>query len=312
MLKFVDLLSGEIKLILLRKSGEFEMKTVLIILGLVIAVTSLFAGDLDAYMLYNTSGEEIDYNEMISALQDADIVLFGEMHDNPIAHWLELEVSKSLYEVVGEKLVLGAEMFEADNQLIMDEYLQGFIKTNHFEENVRLWNNYGTDYKPLVEFAVENNLNFVATNIPRRYANMVARGGFESLEQLSDEAKMFIAPLPLSYFPEADCYKQMMGMTGMPGKMHAGNLPKAQASKDATMAYFISRNLKEDDLFLHFNGRYHSDNHESIILYLNEFAPQRKVMTISTSLNENMAIPEEDKGIADFIIVVPESMTRTY
>jgi len=234
------------------------------------------------------------------------------MHDNPISHWLELQVSKSLYEVVGEKLVLGAEMFEADNQLIMDEYLQGLIKTNHFEENVRLWNNYSTDYKPLVEFAVEKNLNFVATNIPRRYANMVARGGFESLDQLSDEAKSYIAPLPLTYFPEADCYKQMMGMTGMPGKMHADNLPKAQASKDATMAYFIFQNQVSDGIFLHFNGRYHSDSHESIILYLNEYAPESKVMTISTSLNGNMAIPEEDKGIADFIIVVPESMTRTY
>ncbi|MDP8220898.1 MAG: ChaN family lipoprotein [Candidatus Stygibacter frigidus] len=288
------------------------MKIGLIILGLVLSLTPLFAGELDAYRLYNTLGEEISYEQMIDALDQADIVLFGEMHDNPIAHWLEKEVSKSLYEKVGEKLVLGAEMFEADNQLIMDEYLQGFIKTSHFEENVRLWNNYSTDYKPLVEFAVENNLNFVATNIPRRYANMVARGGFESLEQLSDEAKGFIAPLPLSYFPEADCYKQMMGMTGMPGKMHADNLPKAQASKDATMAYFISRNLKKNGLFLHFNGRYHSDNHESIILYLNEYAPESKVITISTSLNEDLSIPAEDKGIADFIIVVPESMTRTY
>ncbi|MDP8209493.1 MAG: ChaN family lipoprotein [Candidatus Stygibacter australis] len=288
------------------------MKTVFLILGFIVIITGLYADELDAYRLYNTSGEEIGYNEMISALQDADIVLFGEMHDNPISHWLELQVSKSLYEVVGEKLVLGAEMFEADNQLIMDEYLQGLIKTNHFEENVRLWNNYSTDYKPLVEFAVEKNLNFVATNIPRRYANMVARGGFESLDQLSDEAKSYIAPLPLTYFPEADCYKQMMGMTGMPGKMHADNLPKAQASKDATMAYFIFQNQVSDGIFLHFNGRYHSDSHESIILYLNEYAPESKVMTISTSLNGNMAIPEEDKGIADFIIVVPESMTRTY
>jgi len=288
------------------------MKIVFLILGFIVIITGLYAGDLDAYRLYNTLGVEIGYNEMISALQDADIVLFGEMHDNPIAHWLELEVSKSLYEKVGEKLVLGAEMFEADNQLIMDEYLRGFIKTNHFEKNVRLWNNYSTDYKPLVEFAVANKLNFIATNIPRRYANMVARDGFESLEQLSNEAKGFIAPLPLSYFPEADCYKQMMGMTGMPGKMHADNLPKAQASKDATMAYFISQNQESDGIFLHFNGRYHSDDHESIILYLNEYAPESKVMTISTSLNEDLTIPAEDKGIADFIIVVPESMTRTY
>ena len=286
------------------------MKKTLIILIAVLTYSLTYSQAPQAFKLFSNSGKNVSIKKMLKDLENADIILIGEFHNNPVSHWFEYEISN--YLANKHDVIFGAEMFEADNQLIMDEYLQGFIKTNHFEENVRLWNNYGTDYKPLVEFAVENNLNFVATNIPRRYANMVARGGFESLEQLSDEAKMFIAPLPLSYFPEADCYKQMMGMTGMPGKMHAGNLPKAQASKDATMAYFISRNLKEDDLFLHFNGRYHSDNHESIILYLNEFAPQRKVMTISTSLNENMAIPEEDKGIADFIIVVPESMTRTY
>jgi uncharacterized iron-regulated protein len=272
------------------------MKIVIFILSFILILTTLYSGDLDAYRLYNTSGDEVDYNEMISALQVADIVLFGELHDNPVAHWLELEVSKSLYEVAGEKLVLGAEMFEADNQLIIDEYLQGFIKTSHFEENVRLWNNYSTDYKPLVEFAAANQLNFVATNIPRRYANMVARGGFESLEQLSAEAKTYIAPLPMHYFPEADCYKKMMGMTGMPGKMHAGNLPKAQASKDATMAYFISENLADSGIFLH----------------LAEYAAESRIMTISTTLSDDLKVPEEDGGIADFIIVVPESMTRTY
>ncbi|MCF7912541.1 MAG: ChaN family lipoprotein [Candidatus Cloacimonetes bacterium] len=288
------------------------MKRVILILSFIMITTVIYAGDLDAYRLYNASGDEISYGEMITALEEADIVLFGELHDNPVSHWLELEVSKSLYAKVGEKLVLGAEMFEADNQLIMDEYLQGMIKTSHFEENVRLWQNYATDYKPLVEFAFANELHFVATNIPRRYANMVARGGFESLEQLSEEAKGYIAPLPLSYFPEAECYKLMTGMTGMPGNMHAGNLPKAQASKDATMAYFIKQNLVDEGIFLHFNGRYHSDNHESILLYLAENTPESRVLTISTTMSDSLQVPEEDRAAADFIIVVPESMTRTY
>jgi uncharacterized iron-regulated protein len=32
-------------------------------------------------------------------------------------------------------------------------------------EITQLWSNYQTDYRPLVDFAKENNLRFIATNI---------------------------------------------------------------------------------------------------------------------------------------------------
>jgi len=45
--------------------------------------------------------------------------------------------------------MLGAEMFESDNQLIMDEYMTGKIKNlKNFEDEAKLWPNYQTDYKP--------------------------------------------------------------------------------------------------------------------------------------------------------------------
>jgi len=47
---------------------------------------------------------------------------------------------------------------------------------------------------------------------------------------------------------------------------HGGeNLPKAQALKDATMAFFISENYIFGKIFIHFNGAYHSDNYEEIL-----------------------------------------------
>ena len=53
------------------------MKILLLIFGLIVAVNALNAGDLDAYRLYNTSGEIMGYDEMVNALKEADIVLFG-------------------------------------------------------------------------------------------------------------------------------------------------------------------------------------------------------------------------------------------
>jgi uncharacterized iron-regulated protein len=47
----------------------------------------------------------------------------------------------------------------------------------------------------LIEFAKEKDLKVVASNIPRRYANLVYRRGIEALDSLSEESKKWIAPI---------------------------------------------------------------------------------------------------------------------
>jgi uncharacterized iron-regulated protein len=249
---------------------------------------------------------------MIRDLSAADMVFFGEEHNNPIAHWMEREVMTSLYNVRGKELMMGAEMIEADNQLLLDEYLQDLIPVKKFEEEARLWKNYKTDYKPLVDFAHDSGLVFVADNIPRRYASLVAKKGFEGLEALSDEAKGYIHPLPIPYDPEVKCYKDMLSMKDMGSKVNE-NFPKAQAVKDATMAWFILKYWKEGKVFLHFNGSYHSDNHLGILWYVNKEKPGLKIRTLSVVSQEDPdKWDKENNGLADYIIVVPEDMTKTY
>jgi len=292
------------------------MKKVLVNLLLIVSVFFLFgrSEEKPAYKLFDSEGKEIYFEEMMSELTGADMIFFGELHDNPISHWLEFEVTKACHQKIGENLILGAEMFEADNQLILNEYLNGMISEKSFKNEARLWSNYDTDYKPLVEFSKENKINFIASNIPRRYASIVSKKGFEGLEELKPEAKKFIAPIPVIYDPEVECYKQMMMMGKMPGaKMDKSNFPKAQAIKDATMSHFILENWQTGKLFLHFNGSYHSDNFQGIVWYLLQEDPELKIKTITTILQDNFEIPKsEDLRKADFIIVVPESMTRTY
>src|SRR3989339_1159420 len=173
------------------------MKSLLLIFFAV--MTFSFVSDKQAYLLYDKSGNIVQYSAMVEQLKNADIVFFGEQHNDPIAHWLQLEVTKSLFELKKENLVLGAEMFESDNQLIMDEFLSGIINEKKFEDEVRLWPNYKTDYRPLVRFAKENKLKFIAANIPRRYASLVADKGFEGLNSLSNEAQKYVSPLPIDY-----------------------------------------------------------------------------------------------------------------
>jgi len=285
-----------------------------------------------AYRLFREDGKKVKYEKMEEAAADADIVLFGEYHTNPISHWLQLELTNDLFEARGEALILGAEMFESDNQLILDEYLSGMITETKFEEEARLWKNYSTDYKPLVRIAKENELTFVATNIPRRYANMVFKKGVVALDSLSDEAKSYMAPLPLEYDTSLSCYKQLMGSGGgsMPkspmgdsikpmaeSKMPMGghgstNLADAQAIKDATMSHFIMENWKPGKLLIHYNGAYHSDEFESMNWFLKRANPDLRIVTISTVSQDDVEkLEEESFGKADFIIAVPSNMTQT-
>lgn len=244
---------------------------------------------------------------MLKNITKADIILFGEFHNNPICHWLQFELAKDL---LGDKLVIGAEMFERDTEKELADYLSGKMDDAALDSLVRLWPNYETDYRPVVDLAKEEGIPFVGTNIPRKYASLVYKKGFEALDTLSAEEQSWIAPLPIAYDPELPGYKKMLEM--MSG--HGGeNLPKAQAIKDATMAYFMLESHQPDGISLHLNGTYHSDNFEGILWYLKASEPDFQYITISTvEQNQLKKLNPEHKGRANYILVVTETMTKTY
>ncbi len=286
-------------------------KHIFLIISFIFTQFIAFSQEKRAFSIYTAKGEPISYTEMISELKNAKVILFGELHNNPISHWLELQITKSLYQK-NKNLTLGAEMFEADNQLLVNEYINGIIRDKDFDNQARLWPNYKTDYKPLIKFAREKHLHFIATNIPRRYAAIVAREGFKGLNQLSQQAKTYIAPLPIKYDSTLQCYKAIA--EGMPAMAHTGeNIAKAQAIKDATMAYFIYKNLPKNGIFIHYNGAYHSDNYQGIFWYLKQKNKNLSIKTISSVEQNNInKLNNENKNIADFIIAIPSDMTKTY
>jgi len=276
----------------------------------VVTLMSFCLVDKDAYVLFDSKGKKTDYSQLLTEAKKADIILFGELHDNPICHWLQWELTQDIYLDKKEKLVLGAEMFEADDQIPIDEYLAGRMSEKTLKDEVKLWNNFSTDYKPLLDFAKTNKLKFIADNIPRRYANLVYLRGLASLDSLTPEAKKWIAPLPIKYDSTLKCYKEIFENAGGHGGQ---NLPMSQATKDATMAYFIFKNWTKGQVFIHYNGAYHSNNHQAIEWYLKQQNPALKILVISSTEQKDITLLEEEaKGSGDFIICTPSSMTKTY
>lgn len=265
-----------------------------------------------AYKLYNSKGKKTSYRKLLKQAKKADVVLFGEFHNNPISHWLQYEFTKDMNKK--RKLVLGFEMLESDNQKELNAYLAGEINQKAFDTVARLWNNYKTDYKPLVDFAKDTKIKVCACNVPRRYASLVFKGGFEALDSLPNNEKAWMAPLPFPYDATLASYVAMTNMehmNHMPEKMKQ-NMPKAQAIKDATMAHFILKNLKKKHLLIHFNGAYHSNDYEGIVWYLKKYKSELKILTITTETVANVKKFNKDNAKADFIIQVDENMTTTY
>lgn len=263
---------------------------------------------LPAYALFTAKGKALSHKAAMKQVKRADIILFGELHNNAIAHWLQLELTREL--IADGPLVLGAEMIERDDQATLDRYLRGEIDQAAFDTLARLWKNHASDYKPLVDLAKQHGLPFVAANVPRRYARAVHRGGFEALDTVPAAERAWIAPLPIAFDPELPRYQYMLGMMGDHGTI---NTVKAQALKDATMAHSIAERHVPGHRFIHYNGSYHSDFHEGINWYLQRLRPELKRITIATVTQaEAGKLDAEFLGQADIIIVVDADVPGTY
>ena len=279
---------------------------------------SNYSNDAPAYVIYNKSGKKISFSTMLNEIsQKVDVCLFGEFHDDPISHWMELKLIKNLYKDKGDKLIVGAEMWERDQQLLLDEFLlDPDMSISTYQSYEKLWSNFTTDYKSILNFAKANNIKFVGTNVPRRYANIVSRNGIEKLDSLTDNAKSYLPPLPITidlnnefYESIADIFKESAGMMK---KTSISNMVKAQALKDATMAYFLVKSMSKDSYMFHFHGELHSAFNSAIQFYLRQYAPELQVKTISVLKQDDVMKFDSDDSRADFNIVIPNDMCKTY
>jgi len=291
-----------LRIVMLRR---FSLLLILILLlGL-----DLGAQDMKAYQIYSAKAKKVSFGKMAKKLSKADLVLFGESHDLSLAHWLELLVLEHL-AAQPQDLVLGLEMFEADEQDALDRYQAGMIDHDSLAARITLWSNYETDYRSVVDRAVELGVHVVATNAPTELPRKVFREGFSALEGLAPETIALLPELPIPYDPTLPGYKKMLEMDH--GDMNSENFPRAQAIRDATMAHHIIRHLGNNKV-LHLNGSYHSDHFEGICWYVNHHRPETALVTISTVTQKDISqLESAHAGKADFIICVPEQMPRSY
>lgn len=263
------------------------------------------------YSIFDKDGNPSDLDRIIERIGASDVVFLGEMHDDSVAHALQLEIFKRAVEKYGSTRIpaLSLEMFERDVQIVLDEYLRDLITEKHFLAASRPWGNYETDYRPLVELAKAKKLSVIAANAPRRYVNMVSRLGKSSLENLSKEAKSYLAPLPFAPASRAysDKFNALMGGHG------SSNILDSQTLWDATMAYWISENVGKDSLVIHLNGSFHTESRLGTVEQLLKFKPKTRVLVVTMRYEDDYKTFSKDKhgGLGDFVILTDAGQPRS-
>ncbi len=288
-----------------------ECRIGIIVAFLTVLCSSSFLYSQRAYVVYNEKGKEVSVEKMLKQAEKADVVVFGELHNNPICHWMELEILQYLSDQ-DRPVILGMEMFERDQQEVLDELMAGLFELKKLDQYTRTWTNYGTDYKPLLAMALERDIPIIATNIPRKYASFVFKKGIDSLKKL-DISPGMVPDLDFKVDTTLATYAEVLAMgKNMPGH-GSENFLYAQAIKDVAMARGIYNKRTNNEVLYHINGSFHSKNREGICHYLSEMDPDLNIITIQAQEVENPATFQQQKSnLASFYIQINPLVTKSY
>ncbi len=290
------------------------MKTLLIIL-FIIPFTVFSQDSLSThYKIYSSSKQKIvTLDDIVNDMDKADVLFFGEEHNDSTGHYLEHALFKKLAEKYPAKIALSMEMFEADCQIVLNEYLAGFIREKNFITEARAWHNY-KDYRPLIELAKEQHIPVTAANAPARYVNMVNRLGLGSLDQLS-AGKSYLPPLPIDT-ATGTYYNKFVDVMGGHSAMGNTKIYQAQNLWDATMGWNIAQFYKNHKGFkiLQVNGGFHSEEKLGTAAQLKKYAPKIHILNIAAYADDSFNNPDWSKFTAkgDYIILTDPKLPKTY
>ena len=247
--------------------------------------------------------------QMIERLTRADIVFFGEQHDDPETHRAEAELLGAIGRT-GRPVVLSLEMFERDVQPVLDDYLGGRVSESEFLARSRPWDRYATDYRRLIELAKQNRWRVVAANVPRPLASAIGRKGFAAFDTLTTSerrtaSREHVCPPTDDYHARFMESMQSHAPPLGPAPRASDSLPTAMAErfylaqcvKDETMAEsIVDARLASprDAIVVHFDGAFHSDYSQGTVARVKRRQPGWILAVVS-------AVPVSDPAVAPIV-----------
>jgi len=214
------------------------------------------------------------FNAMMDAISNKKVLFIGESHTTYVHHINQLEIIKALHQE-GKKVAIGMEMFQRKFQPVLDDYIAKKIDEKTFlqrsEYFIRWKYNYNL-YKPIIDYARDNNISIVALNLEKEIVKKVTKNGFYALSD--DEKKM----LPQTLDFTNDAYRNHLNSIFSANEhmqaMHDKNstapnnnfLYQSQILWEETMAETASAYIQTHDIdaFVILAGVGHMINHHGI------------------------------------------------
>jgi uncharacterized iron-regulated protein len=267
----------------------------------------------------SATGATVSFTSLIERATRADVVFFGEQHDDPETHFLEFALLEGL-GMRQSNVVLSLEMFERDVQQSLDAFLSGSFAESAFLAGARPWPRYATDYRPMVQLARVRGWKVIAANIPRPMASAISRTGMAALDTLTTVERSY-ASAAMVCTPDTPYFTRFaQAMGDMGGHGPANQTPdeatkraqlirvyEAQCAKDETMAESIARELTASrgrGVVMHVNGAFHSDYRQGTVERLRRRMPDLRMLVITAVpvANPSTAIITAERPKADYVI----------
>lgn len=176
--------------------------------------------------------------EVVTDLQQADIIFIGEIHYNKLHHKTQLDLLRTLH-AKKTSFAIGLEMFIPEDQQKLDEWTQGKLTEESFlPVYARNWSYEWPLYRDLFIFARDNRIPMIALNTPKQVISRLMSNGPSSLKESEIPPK---TSWKLNE-AQADYMKiishQVLGEA--PPDKYVARLSEAQALRNSGMAWNIA------------------------------------------------------------------------
>jgi uncharacterized iron-regulated protein len=242
---------------------------------------------------------------VVAALQGSDVVFIGEYHGNHASHLLEMQLLTALHRQAASRdrgVILSMEMFNRDQQAIVDDYRNGKIGERYLIKEAPAWHNYTGSYRPLVEYAKAQAMPIIAANAPGDIVRCIGRQGEDYIPKLTADEKTHIATQPFAEVPGyADKFFGVMGGSDHQADKRLRQSYLAQLTRDNTMAESIARAHAQSpqSVVVHLNGSFHSEGHLGTVGALKRLNPDLKISVITPIRADDFADAQADKRRTD-------------
>ncbi len=286
------------------------------------------------------TGQELPWNSLVQATQEADVIVVGEQHDNATAHELERRLTAALLADFPASAI-AMEMFERNEQVLVDLYLDGRIQA---ETLVKItdsanwgggrdtWNSW---YQPIVDCVKEHRdqgAHLKAANCPRAFVKLARLEGFDVLAAFEGcPSELVTVPDPdvndLAYH---DRFVEVMTKASAPHSAKASKKTKrpkkampakkppsgmapsmtldpeaffrAQQTWDASMAHSVLEAKEVHPKVMLFVGEFHMAYEGGLIRRIQHGNPDLDLVSISLLRSDDLELKPKGRDRAHYVI----------